>query len=66
MTEVGGVDGGLGVVVGDVVVEVVVLDVPVDVAAALDDLELKGTPPEQAAMSAASTINPVILNMRSP
>lgn len=66
MTEVGGVDGGLGVVVGDVVVEVVVLDVPVDVAAALDDLELKGTPPEQPAMSAASTINPVILNMRSP
>jgi hypothetical protein len=66
VTEVGGVDGGLGVVVGDGVVEVVPVDVPVDVAAALDDLELKGTPPEQAAMSAASAINPVILNMRSP
>jgi hypothetical protein len=69
VTDVGGVDGGVGVVVGGLV-DVVPVDVPVevlpDVVAALWDVELKGTPPEQAAMRAASTINPANLTIRSP
>jgi hypothetical protein len=70
VTDVGGVVGG--VVVGGVVVvvDVVPVDVPVavlpDVAAALWELELNGTPPEQAAIRAAITINPANLTIRSP
>jgi hypothetical protein len=66
VTEVGGVDGGVGVVVGGLVDEVPG-DVPdvllPEVAPPFWELELKGTPPEQAAKNAAININPANLTI---
>ncbi len=63
VTEAGGVGGGVGIETGGGVDVVPVVDVLPDVAVALWDVALEGTPPEQAAKSAAIANNPENLNI---